>query len=123
MNSCSPPLCHQVSEYPLLSKLAGCFFMYHGTSCKDTIKITFSALFFASFFTFSAFFLVVYLSLPLILDRMLRTEVRLTLRAAAMVSSSKRRSSCMMRKMYCAVERPLYLRSHSCQRFGRSWAK
>ena len=22
-----------------------------------------------------------------------------------------------MRKMYCAVERPLYLRSHSCQRF------
>ena len=29
-----------------------------------------------------------YLSLPLILERMLRTEVRLTLRAAAMASSS-----------------------------------
>ena len=27
---------NQVSEYPPLSKSAGCFFMYHGTGCKDT---------------------------------------------------------------------------------------
>ena len=62
----------------------------------------------------------IYLSRPLILALMLLTDTRFTSRIAAMASSSKWRSSCMMRKMYCAVERPLYLRSHSCQRFGRS---
>ena len=28
---------NQVSEYPPLSKLAGCFFIYHGIICKDKI--------------------------------------------------------------------------------------
>ena len=66
---------------------------------------------------------VAYLSLFLILALMLLTDTRFTSRMVAMASSSKWRSSCMMRKIYCAVERPLYLCSHSCQRFGRSWAK
>ncbi len=64
-------------------------------------KITFSALFFLLFSHFRRFSLFTYLSLPLILERMLRTDVRLTSRAAAMDSSSKCRSSCMMSKMYC----------------------
>ena len=67
--------------------------------------------------------LFVYLSLFLILALMLLTDTRFTSRMVAMASSSKWRSSCMMRKIYCAVERPLYLCSHACQRFGRSWAK
>ena len=67
--------------------------------------------------------LFVYLSLFLILALMLLTDTRFTSRMVAMASSSKWRSSCMMRKIYCAVESPLYFRSHSCQRFGRSWAK
>ena len=66
---------------------------------------------------------VVYLSLFLILALMLLTDTRFTSRMVAMDSSSKWRSSCMMRKTYWAVESALYFRSHSCQRFGRSWAK
>ena len=44
--------------------------------------------------------LFAYLSLFLILALMLLTDTRFTSRIAAMVSSSKCRSSCMMRKMY-----------------------
>ena len=40
---------NQVSEYPPLSKLAGCF-LYHGTGCKDTTISSFHQLFLLLFF-------------------------------------------------------------------------
>ena len=58
---------NQVSEYPPLSKLAGCF-LYPGTGCKVTTKITFLALFFLLFSHFRRFPLFIYLSIPLNLD-------------------------------------------------------
>ena len=58
---------NQVSEYPPLSKLAGCF-LYPGIGCKVTTKITFLALSFLLFSHFRRFPLFIYLSIPFNLD-------------------------------------------------------
>ena len=64
---------NQVSEYPPLSKLAGCFFVpRYWLQRYDKNHI--SGTFLPSFFIFSVFSLFTYLSHPLILDLMLLTD-------------------------------------------------